>query len=240
MCSAVLVLSLVAAMDPVRIGIAALLISRPRPMLNLLAFWLGGMAAGIAAPLVVLFFLRDFTLSVMRVMVSAASSPIVAHIQVAIGLAVPIAALIAARVWARPRAPRPAGGEASVLVRKPKTPTGSSPLSIRVQLEGGSLAMAFVAGLALATPPVEYLAAIIAILASGAAAAAQVGAALTFTLVAFTVVEVPLISYLATPAKTLAVVQRLNDWISARSSAIPAVVVGALGVLLVVTGMGKL
>ena len=62
MCSAVLVLSVVAAMDPVRIGIAALLISRPRPMLNLLAFWLGGMAAGIAAPLVVLLFLRDFTL----------------------------------------------------------------------------------------------------------------------------------------------------------------------------------
>jgi hypothetical protein len=237
-CSAVLVLALVAAMDPVRIGIAALLISRPRPMLNLLAFWLGGMAAGLAAPLVALFFLRDFTLSVMRVMVSAVSSPIVAHIQVAIGLAVvPIAALIAARVWARPRAP--AGGEASVLVRAPNTPTGSSPLSIRGKLEGGSLVMAFVAGLALATPPVEYLAALIAILASGAAAAAQVGAALIFTLVAFTVVEVPLISYLATPAKTLAVVQRLNDRISARRPAIPAVVVGALGVLLVVTGMGK-
>ena len=241
MCSAVIVLSLLAAMDPVRIGITALLISRPRPMLNLLAFWLGGMAAGIAAPLVVLLFLRDFTLSVMRVMVTAVSSPIVAHIQVAIGVvAVPITALIAARVWARPRAPVPAGVEASVLVREPKTPTGSNPLSIRGQLEGGSLVMAFVAGLALATPPVEYLAAIIAILASGAAAAAQVGAALIFTLVAFTVVEVPLISYLATPAKTLAVVQRLNDWTSARRSAIPAVVVGALGVLLVVTGMGNL
>jgi Sap, sulfolipid-1-addressing protein len=209
-------------------------------MLNLLAFWLGGMAAGIAAPLVVLLFLRDFTLSVMRVMVSAVSSPIVAHIQVAIGVVVvPIAALITARVWVRPRAPRPVGGEASVLVREQKTPTGSNPRSIRGQLEGGSLVMAFVAGLALATPPVEYLAALIAILASGAAAAAQVGAALIFTLVAFTVVEVPLISYLATPAKTLAVVQRLNDWISARRPAIPAVVVGALGVLLVVTGMGK-
>jgi Sap, sulfolipid-1-addressing protein len=238
-CSAVLVLSLVAAVDPVRIGIAALLISRPRPMLNLLAFWLGGMAAGIAAPLVVLLLLRDFTLSVVRVMVSAVSSPIVAHIQVAIGVTVPIAALIAAGVWARPRAPVPAGAEASVLVRELKTPTGSGPLSIRGQLEGGSLVMAFVAGLALATPPVEYLAAIIAILASGATAAAQVGAALIFTLVAFTVVEVPLISYLATPAKTLAVVQRLNDWISARRRAIPVVVVGALGVLLVVTGMSN-
>jgi Sap, sulfolipid-1-addressing protein len=239
-CSAVLVLALVAAMDPVRIGIAALLISRPRPMLNLLAFWLGGMAAGIAAPLVVLFLLRDFTLSVMRVMVTAVANPTVAQIQVAIGVtAVPITALIAARVWTRPRAPAPAGGEASVPVRKPKTPTGSNPLSIRGPLEDGSPVMAFVAGLALATPPVEYLAAITAILASGAATAAQIGAALIFTLVAFTVVEVPLISYLATPAKTLAVVQRLNDWISAHRPAIPAVVVATLAVLLVVTGMGK-
>jgi hypothetical protein len=208
-------------------------------MLNLFAFWLGGMAAGIAAPLVVLLFLRDFTLSVMRVMVSAVSSPIVAHIQVAIGVAVPIAALIAARVCSRPRAPVPVSAEASVLVREPKIPTGSNPVSIRGQVEGGSLVMAFVAGLALATPPVEYLAAIIAILASGATAAAQVGAAFIFTLVAFTVVEVPLISYLATPAKTLAAVQRLNDWISARRRAVPVVVGGALGVLLVLTGMGK-
>ena len=60
-----------------------------------------------------------------------------------------------------------------------------------------------------------------------------------FTLVAFTVVEVPLISYLATPAKTLAVLQRLNDWMSERRHAIPAVVVGACGVLLVATAFGK-
>ena len=170
MCSAVFVLSLLVAMDPVRIGIMALLISRPRPMLNLLAFWLGGMAAGISVALVVLLFLRDFTLSVMREVVSAISSPIVAHIQVAIGV---LAVLIAARFWARQRAPVPVtGGEASVSVLEPNTATGSGRLSIRGQLEGGSLVVAFVAGLALATPPVEYLAAIIAILASGATAAA--------------------------------------------------------------------
>ena len=54
----------------------------------------------------------------------------------------------------------------------------------------------------------------IAILASGAPAAEQLGAALMFTLVAFTVAEVPLVCYLATPTKTLAVVQRLNDWMN--------------------------
>ena len=101
------------------------------------------------------------------------------------------------------------------------------------------MVVAFVAGLALATPPVEYLAAMVAILASGATAAEQLGAAVMFTVVAFTVVEVPLITYLATPAKTLAVVQRLNLWISERRQAIPALVVGAIGVSLVATAFGK-
>ena len=237
MWSAILVLSLVVAMDPVRIGITALLISRPRPMLNLLAFWLGGMAAGITVAVVVLLYLRELSLSVMREVVSAFSSPIVAHIQVAAGV---LAVLIAARFWAHQRALVPvSSGEASVAVLQRNAAIGSGRLSIRGRLEGESLVVPFVAGIGLATPPVEYLAAIIVILASTATAAAQVGAALTFTVVAFTVVEIPLIGYLATPAKTLAVVQRLNDWISARRHAIPALAVGAFGVLLVVTGMGK-
>jgi hypothetical protein len=237
MSSAVLVLSLLVALDPVRIGITALLTSRPRPMLNLFAFWLGGMAAGIATALIVLLFLRDFTISLMREVDSASSSQTVAYILVVIGV---LAVLIAARLWARQRAPVPVtGGDSSVLVLEPNTATRSSRLSIRGQLEGGSLVVAFVAGLALATPPVEYLAVMVAILASGATAAEQLGAAVMFTVVAFTVVEVPLITYVATPAKTLAVVQRLNLWISERRQAIPALVVGAIGVLLLVTAMGK-
>jgi hypothetical protein len=237
MSSAVLVLSLLVALDPVRIGITALLISRPRPMLNLFAFWLGGMAAGIATALVVLLFLRDFAVSLMPDVDSASSSPTVAGIQVAIGV---LAVLIAARLWARQRAPvHLTGGDSSVLLLEPNTATGYGRPSIRGQLEGRPLVVAFVAGLALATPPVEYLAALVAILASGAPADEQLVAAVMFTVVAFTVVEVPLITYLATPAKTLAVLQRLNLWISERRQAIPALVVGAIGALLMVTGMGK-
>jgi hypothetical protein len=100
--------------------------------------------------------------------------------------------------------------------------------------------VAFVAGLALATPPVEYLAAMITILTSGEPATAQFVAALTFTVIAFTVVEIPLITYLATPAKTLAAVQRLNNWIGARRHAMPPVILGAVGLLVVVAGMGKI
>jgi Sap, sulfolipid-1-addressing protein len=241
MWSAVLGLSLIAAIDPIRIGIVVLLISRPRPMVSLLAFWLGGMAAGSAAALVLVVYLRDLTLSVMRALFSAVSSPVAAHVQLAIGvLAVLIAGLIAARFRVRQHAPvRLTGDERSVLVLEPDTRNGSSRLSIRRQLEDGSLAVAFIAGVGWATPPVEYLAAIIAILASGAAAAAQVSAALMFTVVAFTVAEIPLMSYLAMPAKTVAVVLRLHDWIKARRQAILAVFVCTFGVLLVVSGMGN-
>jgi Sap, sulfolipid-1-addressing protein len=94
------VLSLLAAIDPVRIGVTALLVSQPRPMLNLLAFWLGGIAAGVVAALAVLLFLRDFTLSVIRLVVSATSSPITAYVQVAIGVvAVSFATMLVARFW---------------------------------------------------------------------------------------------------------------------------------------------
>ncbi len=241
MCSAVIALSLLAAIDPVRIAITALLISRPRPMPNLLAFWLGGMAAGIGAALAILLFLRGWTLPLMREVVSATSRPIAAYVQVAVGvLAVSFGAVLLTRFWAHQRPPVPVtAGESSVLLLEPNTPPAAGRLSIRGQLEGGSLLVAFGAGVALATPPVEYMAAILAIMASEPAAPAQLGAALFFTVVAFTVVEVPLITYLAAPAQTLAVVQRLNAWISARRHAIPAVVVAVLGVSLLANGLGR-
>jgi hypothetical protein len=176
----------------------------------------------------------------MRVVVSVASRPIVAHAQVAIGvLALQIAALIAAHYWARQRAPAAVtGGSPSVLVREPNTPTGSGRTSMRRRLERGSPTVAFAAGMAMATPPVEYVGAIVAILASGAGAGAQVSAALMFTVVSFAVAEIPLVSCLATPAKTQAVLLRLHDWIRARRQLILAVVVGVCGVLMAVAGTG--
>jgi hypothetical protein len=42
MWGSVLVLALLAALNPVRLGLALLVISRPRPVQNLLAYWVGG------------------------------------------------------------------------------------------------------------------------------------------------------------------------------------------------------
>ncbi len=60
------------AFDPFRLGFVLVLTSRRRPMLNLFAFWLGGMAAGLGLAMVVLVLMRDFS----RVAIDAAMSVI--------------------------------------------------------------------------------------------------------------------------------------------------------------------
>src|ERR1700736_5238398 len=90
----VLVLALVATADPVRIGISVLLSSRPRPVLHLVACWLGGMVLSVAMALGVLFALRGVGLGVMHKVELATASSTAGHSQVAMGI---IAVTIAAR-----------------------------------------------------------------------------------------------------------------------------------------------
>lgn len=239
----VLVVALMAATDPVRFGIAILLISRPKPVVNLLAFWLGGMAMGIAAALGALVLLRDFALMVMQTVSSAAASSTTRYLQIAFGvLALLTSALIAVGFSARQRArvPIPGGGP-SAPVLQPSTPTAFSRLSTRARsaLEGGHPWVAFVAGVGSVTPAAEYLAALIAIAASGAAIGAQVSAAVAFTVVVLAVVELPLVIYVATPAKAQAIMLQLHNWVRTRRRRIFAVILAVSGVMLLATGVGS-
>jgi hypothetical protein len=77
-----------------------------------------------------------------------------------------------------------------------------------------------------------------AILASGAAAAAQISATVVFVVVALVIVEIPLISYLMMPAKTQVVALQLHNLARARRRQILAVIVGVAGLILVATGIG--
>ena len=61
MWAAVLYIGLVMATDPIRLGLALVLVTRRRPVLNLFAFWLGGMLAGILVATAVLVLARDRT-----------------------------------------------------------------------------------------------------------------------------------------------------------------------------------
>jgi hypothetical protein len=237
MWATVLVLGLVAMADPVRNGWAILLLSLRRPMRNLLAFWVGGIAAAIVVGLCVLFVLRDFTLGVMQHVAFTAASASSEHIRIIIGV---LALLIATALFGYRRGPLPTSGDPPALVRRLRTPAAFSRLSTRAQdaVERGHLWVAFIAGLGSATPW-EYLVALTAILASGAGAGARVGAVVVFSVMAFAVAEIPLIGYLAASARTEAVMLHVHNWVRAHRRRVLAVIVGAAGVFLLANSIGS-
>src|SRR5262245_54350870 len=162
----VLVMALAVSLEPFRIGMTVLMLNRPRPLLQLLAFLCGGFAMGMSVGLVVLFGLRRalsgssyFTLPLVQLLLGA------------------LALAVAAVVTVKPNVSRDAG-------------PGRLLAQAQRLLNGRSLWVAAVAGLGIALPSVDYLAALAVILASGAAATAQVSALLMFNVVAFALVEI--------------------------------------------------
>ena len=240
MWATVLALALVATIDPVRIGFAALVISRPRPILNLFAFWLGGIAMGIATGLTVLFVLRDHALTIMDSVVSWAETPTGGRVQLVIGvLALVLAALMVVALSAFRRTPVPTlASEPSASGLPPDPLLSRLPKPVQDLIEGGALWVSFVAGIMMATP-VEYAVALAAILASGAGATSQVVAVAVFTSVAFVIAEIPLVGHLVAPGRTQVVVLQVHKWVRAHRLHVIAVIVAAVGVFLVTHGAGS-
>lgn len=237
----VLALALFATADPVRIGIALFLSSRPRPAHHLLALVLGGLALSLVAGAIVLFALHDVALDLMHGVTRTAASSTVGHVQIVMGvLALAIAGPIALGFPNRHRA-RLAMSGTDPLALPPTGPTAAERLFARADqaLRGRSLWVAFLLGAGLTTD-LRYLAALTAILASGAATGAQISAAAMYTLVTLAFAEIPLASLLAAPARTHSVMLQLHTWIYARRRAIVAVVVAGVGVVLTTTGVGHL
>jgi hypothetical protein len=239
----VLVLALMMATDPVRLGVTLLLISRPRPILNLLAYWLGAMFVGVTAAVVVLTMMRDFAPTLLQNLSSLAATPVVRHAQIAFGvLALLLAALTTAGLPARQRlrVPVSVSGDPSALLLQPSTPTGISQLLGRARgvLGGESLWVALAAGIGTGPAPIEYLVALTAILAMGGAIGTQISAAVVFNVVMLAVCEITLVSYLATPRRTLAIIDQLNSGVRTHRRRILSLMIGVAGVCLVVTGSG--
>jgi hypothetical protein len=216
----VLVMAFAVSLEPFRIGMTVLMLNRPRPMLQLLAFLCGGFAMGITVGLVVLFAFRRrllgstyFTLPKVQILIGV--------------LALLVAAALAAKVFAT-------GFRGSATTRD-----GPGTLATQAQrvLNGRSLWVAGMAGFGIALPSVDYLAALAVILASGAAAMTQVGALLMFNVVAFALVEIPLLAYLLAPQTTRTSMAALHDWIRSRRRVEVATLLAAVGCVLLAVGV---
>jgi len=216
MLATVLIMALAVSVEPFRIGMTMLMLNRPRPVLQLSAFLLGGFAMGTTVGLIVLFVFRRILLGTSFVTVP--------RVQLVIGLLVLfIAAGVAIDVFGR-LGPRPAK------FARPATEL----------LKGDSLSVAGVAGLSIALPSVDYLAALAVILASGAAALTQVAVLVAFNVVAFALVEIPLLAYLLAPKPTAKAVTTLHEWIRSRRRRDVAIALAVIGSAFIAAGASGL
>jgi hypothetical protein len=215
------------SLEPFRVGMTVLLINRPRPARQLLAFLAGGFAMGTTVGVIVLFILRPalgsahFTLP---------------RVQIVVGALILLNAALLSTGLLGGRTGRPGGGPAGRLDRM------LEPLIVRGRrvLDGRSLWTAGVAGLGIALPSIDYVAALALIVASGAAAALQVGALVLFNVVAFALVEIPLLCYLVAPDRTRATLSALYDWLRAQGRRGMSVLLAVVGCLLLAVGIAAL
>jgi Sap, sulfolipid-1-addressing protein len=206
-----LVMAVAVSFEPFRIGMTVLMLNRPRPVRQLLAFLCGGFAMGTTVGLAVLFVVRSavspaqFTLPRVQIVIG--------------GLALLIAAVLA------------------VPAIHPRRRLDRLSTWARRLANGHSLWVAGLAGLGIALPSIDYLAALAVIAASGASTATQVGALLIFNAVAFAFVEIPLLAYLVAPARTQASMASLHAWLRSRRRRDVAILLAAFGCVLLAVGV---
>ncbi len=219
----VLLMALAVSTEPFRLGMTVLLLNRPRPITDLLAFLCGGFLMGMAVGAAVLFGLRSAV---------GSAQVTLPKVQIVMGLIALLAAavLVVAGLRRPHRDGRTAGATDS---RQPSRLTRQA----RQLMRSRSPWVAGVAGLGIALPSVDYLAALAVILTSGAPPAQQLGALLMFNVVAFALVEIPLIGYLFAPQATRAAMARLNGWFSAHRGKALAAALAIIGSVLLGIGL---
>jgi hypothetical protein len=205
-----LVMAVAVSLEPFRIGMSVLMLNRPRPLLQLSAFLCGGFLMGLTVGAAVLFLLES------RAESAHFTLP---RVQIAIGVLALLAAAVLAVTKGRPRTP---------------------PAWLSRLLDGQSLWVAGAAGLGIALPSVDYLAALAVIGTADISSTTRLAALLVFNVVAFALIEIPPLAYLVAPDRTRARLEALNDWVRARGRRGVAVLVAVVGTVLLVAGLAGL
>lgn len=265
-----LVLALLLTINPLRLGIMLVVLARPRPMPNLLVYWIGTLLAGLAfllGPLIVLHSTPKLA-SFAEGVVQSDPDPAVKHSVIGFGALLLVAGTLMA-VLSVVRAPARAkvkAGTARDDARSTSTLTldpGTLPLisrlirpapddpphgASRIRQLLGSTRDAWQNGspwiafvIGLMVMPADgVLLALALIVASGAVIATQLGAAIAFLITVLMVEEVILVSNVLVPEKTEAALRRLHDWAVAHHRKFMAAILAVTGISLMVQGMGGL
>lgn len=263
MWSEVLGLAFLVSLNPMLLGFTLLVISRPRPVQNLLVFWVGALLVNVPSflgALMVMHWVPSFASFAQDLATPDAGSSI-KPFQLGTGVfALVVAGIMALRLWVRRRAPEPAPvgarGDSSLLVEDPKPPVDSPPSWIRntvarvrstigrllhrahEEWDNGALWVALVFGMAYMPPPPLVLLVDTLIVGSGVAVVTQVIAAVAFIFAMLAVFEIVLFSYVVAPVKTQAVLRPVHDWSLAHRQHILLVLFAVVGLWELLIGFG--
>ncbi|MGU3498291.1 GAP family protein [Mycobacterium sp. C31M] len=206
-----LVMALAVSLEPFRIGMSVLMLNRPRPQLQLAALLAGGFVMGLAVGSVVLL--------VLEARLPDSTRFTLPKVQIVIGACALLAAAIIAVTKGRPR---------------------TQPDWLRRLLDGQSLWVAGAAGFGIALPSIDYLAALAVIGAADVSTATRLTALLIFNIVAFALIEIPLVAYLLAPERTRVTLSTFNDWLRAKGRRAVAALLAVVGVVLLAVGFAGL
>ncbi|MGV0739791.1 GAP family protein [Mycobacterium syngnathidarum] len=269
MWGSLVVLALLTTINPVRLGIILLVLSRPRPVQNLLAYWAGAVLIGLASLVIPLIVLHSTPASsaFAKRFAHPTADPLTQRITIGIGIALlAIAAFMVARnVLRKPVAagsrqtPAAGGGTTSTLVDDSGAPPAitrllySTPADsdddpksrrllgrIREAWQNGSPWIPFVIGIIVVPPLDGILFALAIVIASGASFEVQLVALIVFVFGVLAVEEFILISNVIAPARTQAALRTLHEWASAHRQAFAAAICAVVGASLVLRGFGGL
>ncbi len=224
----VLLLGVAVNFEPTRIGLVPLLLSRQRPLLQLLTFLICGLAVSLSAGMLILFMAQRAPF--------ATSGAGGSQAQTVIGLLALAAAAIMAASWMRGHR---RSGRDHIKPNEParrNLPPSAGALISNMQHLLATSHSPWIAGLAGAgsgLPSVDYLAVIAIIAASGAPPMQQAAALISFVLTGSLVVMAPLAGYLVAPVKTRRMIDRFGSWIRSRSRIEYAGLLAAAGLMMI-------
>jgi hypothetical protein len=219
----VFVIAVLASLDAGLLAAGVVLLGRPQPAQQLLAFLVGCMGFSIIVGLVIVFALHGSHLHPDR-SVSAAIEIVAGALLLVIALAV----LLGRNVQWRPRRPH----------HDAQRPERQS-LSDRA-VGHDSLWIAWAAGALYSAPGAEYVAGLALLVKLDEPIATDVVAIVGFNLIMFAFIELPLLGFLFAPERTRSVTERFNGWMSRHKRTLITVVAGIGGSYLLSTGLSDL
>ncbi|WP_029107462.1 GAP family protein [Mycobacterium sp. URHD0025] len=245
MWSTVLVMAVVAAVDPLRVGVVAFMLSRSRPLRLLLPFFLFAFTANIAVGAAVVFVFKNTSDDGGRTTPPALEIGIgVVALAIAVLSATGVLERLVKQVRARRAVPATVGEHGTdrdaPLTEDAVPALSKLPAGMQSALRGEAPWAAALLGLINGFPTPYYVAAMAAALTSGAALAEQMAALVVFNVVGFLAALIPIISFWVAPDSTRAAVERIYAWMGTHHRLVVAVLAGAVGVFFVSMGVSHL